>query len=102
MLEIRPNCECCDKDLVPESTEAMICSYECTFCNKCVEEVLENVCPNCAGGFMPRPVRPKVARRDGVSIEHQSVSTNRVNLKYSIEELNVFSMKYRQIEPEQR
>jgi hypothetical protein len=102
MLEIRPNCECCDKDLVPESTEAMICSYECTFCNKCVEEVLENVCPNCAGGFMPRPARPKVARRAGISIEHQPASKNRVNIKYSTEEITDFSMRYKQIESEQR
>ena len=58
MLQLRPNCECCDKDLPPESTEARICSYECTFCSDCVDAVLHNVCPNCGGGFVPRPVRP--------------------------------------------
>ncbi|HHS83035.1 MAG TPA: DUF1272 domain-containing protein [Devosia sp.] len=58
MLELRPNCECCDKDLPPEATDAMICSYECTFCAACVSERLEGVCPNCGGGFVPRPVRP--------------------------------------------
>ena len=58
MLELRPNCECCDKDLPPESTEAMICTFECTFCAGCVENVLSGVCPNCGGNFAPRPVRP--------------------------------------------
>lgn len=58
MLELRPNCECCDKDLPPDSTEAMICSFECTFCRGCVEGKLNNQCPNCGGGFVPRPIRP--------------------------------------------
>jgi len=58
MLEIRPNCECCDRDLPPDSTEAMICTFECTFCRECVENHLNGVCPNCGGGFTTRPVRP--------------------------------------------
>ena len=58
MLELRPTCEHCDKPLPPASTEARICSYECTFCAACVETVLHNVCPNCGGGFTARPVRP--------------------------------------------
>ena len=58
MLELRPNCECCDKDLPPDSAEAMICTYECTFCRDCVSEVLHGACPNCGGGFVARPVRP--------------------------------------------
>lgn len=58
MLEIRPNCECCDKDLAPDSREAMICTFECTFCRGCVEGKLNNTCPNCGGNFAPRPVRP--------------------------------------------
>lgn len=58
MLELRPTCEHCNKPLPPSSTEAMICSYECTFCKDCVESVLENVCPNCGGGFVQRPIRP--------------------------------------------
>ena len=59
MLEIRTNCENCDKSLPNESPEAMICTYECTFCRECVETVLQNVCPNCGGGFEKRPTRPK-------------------------------------------
>ncbi|WP_242110029.1 DUF1272 domain-containing protein [Luteimonas aquatica] len=58
MLELRPTCEHCNKALPPEATDARICSYECTFCADCVDRVLGNVCPNCGGGFVPRPVRP--------------------------------------------
>jgi len=57
MLQLRPTCENCNKPLPPASTEAHICSYECTFCTPCVT-LLGNVCPNCGGGFAPRPVRP--------------------------------------------
>lgn len=65
MLELRPSCEHCNKDLPPDSTEAMICSYECTFCQACVDEVLENVCPNCGGGFCARPIRPRKDLKNG-------------------------------------
>ncbi|MBI3712196.1 MAG: DUF1272 domain-containing protein [Burkholderiales bacterium] len=58
MLELRPTCEHCNCALSPESSEARICSYECTFCATCVDTVLSNVCPNCGGGFVPRPIRP--------------------------------------------
>lgn len=102
MLEIRPNCECCDKELPPDSVEAMICSYECTFCKKCVDEPLDNVCPNCGGGFSPRPIRPKVARRPGLSSTHQPPSIKRVNTEYSKEELKEFSATIRHIAPENR
>src|SRR5262249_26022029 len=58
MLELRPTCKHCNKPLPPNSPDARICSYECTFCAACVEAVLDNVCPNCGGGFTPRPIRP--------------------------------------------
>jgi hypothetical protein len=58
MLELRPTCENCNQVLAPDSLEARICSYECTFCASCADGVLVNVCPNCGGGFVPRPVRP--------------------------------------------
>jgi uncharacterized protein len=58
VLELRPSCECCDKVLPPESTEARICTYECTFCADCVERRFGGVCPNCGGNFVPRPIRP--------------------------------------------
>jgi len=58
MLELRPICENCNKALPPDAMDARICSYECTFCAACVDGILGNVCPNCGGGFEPRPVRP--------------------------------------------
>ena len=58
MLQLRPNCECCNRDLPPESLEAFICTYECTFCRGCVDGVLMNRCPNCGGEFTRRPRRP--------------------------------------------
>lgn len=58
MMELRPGCECCDRDLPPESDQAMICTYECTFCRDCVETKLGGKCPNCGGNFSPRPIRP--------------------------------------------
>ena len=58
MLELRPNCEHCNKPLPPESQDAMICTYECTYCKCCVETVLNEECPNCGGNFCQRPIRP--------------------------------------------
>ena len=58
MLELRPNCECCDRDLPVDSPDARICTFECTFCADCVETQLRGVCPNCGGNFTPRPIRP--------------------------------------------
>ena len=73
MLELRPNCECCDRDLPPESPEARICTFECTFCADCVEHRLHGVCPNCGGNFEPRPIRPPLA------LEQAPASTKRVH-----------------------
>ncbi|MDG3576261.1 DUF1272 domain-containing protein [Rhizobium sp. YJ-22] len=58
MLDLRPNCECCDRDLAPDSPDAMICTFECTFCADCVTNKLGGDCPNCGGEFVRRPVRP--------------------------------------------
>lgn len=58
MLELRPGCECCDRELPPDSGEARICSFECTFCASCAEEKLAGTCPNCGGELLPRPRRP--------------------------------------------
>jgi hypothetical protein len=65
MLELRPTCENCNAPLPPDSTEAMICTFECTFCRPCVENILGNVCPNCGGGFCSRPIRPKHDWKNG-------------------------------------
>ncbi len=63
-LQLRPTCENCNKPLPPDSLEAFICTFECTFCRDCVERVIFNVCPNCGGGFCPRPVRPRTNWKD--------------------------------------
>src|ERR1700758_364250 len=70
-LQLRPNCEYCDRDLPADCIEARICSYECTFCADCVEGILHNVCPNCGGGFAPRPIRPSTQWRPGLSLSKQ-------------------------------
>lgn len=61
MLELRPGCECCDRDLPPESADARICSFECTFCAACADGVLGGRCPNCGGELVRRPIRPAAA-----------------------------------------
>ena len=58
MLALRPNCECCDKDLPPEAEETRICTFECTFCADCADEKLAGICPNCGGDLVKRPIRP--------------------------------------------
>jgi len=102
MLELRPNCEMCDKDLPPDAAEARICTYECTFCADCVDHVLHDVCPNCAGGFVPRPIRPAMDRRKGVSRAHQPPTTERRHLKYSLDDIAALSVATRDIAPEDR
>jgi len=102
MLQLRPNCEACDKDLPPDAADARICSYECTFCTECVETVLHNVCPNCGGGFAPRPIRPKTAWRPGVGLDKQPASTQRVNLKYDRADVAAFAARVRDVPPSER
>ena len=75
MLELRPVCEHCAKALPPDSVIARICSFECTFCVNCVDDVLGNVCPNCGGGFSPRPVRPAHDWKGGNSLAKFPAST---------------------------
>ncbi|MEY4681793.1 MAG: hypothetical protein RLZZ276_3442 [Pseudomonadota bacterium] len=59
MLELRPDCECCGRDLPPGSHEAMICSFECTWCADCARTRLAGgLCPNCGGELVRRPIRP--------------------------------------------
>ena len=58
MLLLRPNCECCDRDLAPDSSLARICTFECTFCANCAEGRLAGLCPNCGGNLVARPIRP--------------------------------------------
>jgi hypothetical protein len=102
MLQLRPNCEYCDKDLPPQATEARICSYECTFCARCVETVLHDVCPNCGGGFAPRPIRPVTERRPGLSLAKRPASTERVRLSWDRAKLAEFVKAVRGVPPEDR
>jgi hypothetical protein len=102
MLELRPNCECCDKDLPPDATDARICSYECTFCAECVEKVLSNVCPNCGGGFVPRPIRPKTEWRPGIGLAKRPASAERRKLKYDRADIAEFSARVRGVPPQDR
>jgi uncharacterized protein len=101
-LELRPNCECCDKDLSPAAPEARICSFECTFCADCVDNVLFNVCPNCGGGFAPRPIWPSAEWRVGVCVSKRPPSTKRVHLSYSREEIAAHSRRIRDIPSAER
>ena len=74
-LELRPTCENCNQPLPPDSVAAMICSFECTFCRPCVATVLGNVCPNCGGGFCPRPVRPRNNWKDDTYLGTRPAAT---------------------------
>lgn len=74
MLELRPTCENCNKALPPHSTEAMICTFECTFCRDCAE-LLSHTCPNCAGGLVARPIRPATNWKDGNYLGEHPAST---------------------------
>jgi hypothetical protein len=101
VLELRPNCEYCDKDLPPEAADARICTFECTFCAECVAK-LRNVCPNCGGGFEKRPIRPSLEWRPGLSTAKRPPSTKRVGLSYPKDEIEVFAAKLRDIPPAKR
>jgi hypothetical protein len=101
-LELRPNCEYCDVDLPPQSTAARICSYEGTFCADCVETKLYNVCPNCGGGFAPRPIRPATEWRPGLSVAKRPPSTTRVHLSSSLDDIAKHSARIKDIPPERR
>ena len=79
MLEIRPTCEQCNKSLPFDSQEAMICTFECTYCKDCVETKLQQVCPNCGGGFSQRPIRPESV------LEKYPVSTKEIYKPVDIE-----------------
>ena len=102
MLELRPNCELCDKDLAPGAAEARICSYECTFCATCVDEILHDVCPNCGGGFQPRPIRPAGAWRDGTGLGNDPAGTRRRQPSYSREEIDALVAELRDVPPAER
>jgi uncharacterized protein len=101
-LELRPNCEYCYRDLAPASLKARICTYECTFCADCVERHLNNVCPSCGGGFVPRPIQPAREWRPGASLANRPASTKRVGLSYSREDIAEFVREVAATRPQDR
>jgi hypothetical protein len=102
MLELRPNCELCDRDLPPDSEDARICSYECTFCATCVDDVLHDVCPNCGGGFRARPIRPRNAWREGTGLVNDPPGSTRRKSRYSREEIEDLVETLRAVPPAER
>jgi uncharacterized protein len=102
MLQLRPTCEHCDKPLPPNATDAMICSYECTFCATCVETVLSNVCPNCGGGFHPRPIRPARDWRGGNTVASDPPSAKIVFKPVDPASHALFAAAIRVIPPQER
>ncbi|MBK7341979.1 MAG: DUF1272 domain-containing protein [Saprospiraceae bacterium] len=96
MLELRPCCEHCGTDLPPDSSDAMICSFECTFCAACVTDILHNVCPNCGGNFVHRPIRPRDA------LARHPASASRVFKSVDLEQFAAIREQFQHVPPEQR
>jgi hypothetical protein len=101
-LQLRPTCEHCNKPLPPASLEAMICSFECTFCRRCVEAVLENVCPNCGGGFCDRPIRPATNWKDDNYVGARPAATKVTHNPIDPTAHAVFAATIRTLPPEKR
>jgi uncharacterized protein len=102
MLELRPTCEDCNRALPPQSTEARICSHECTFCASCVDAVLGNVCPNCGGGFAPRPIRPATNWKDDNFLGKDQASTHVRHRPVDAAAHAQFSVDLRRVPPAER
>jgi hypothetical protein len=101
-LALRPTCEHCNRPLPPSATDARICSFECTFCVQCVDDVLGNVCPNCGGGFTPRPIRPLVNWKNNNDLGTIPARTVVKHKPVDPESHAVFSAQIRLIAPENR
>lgn len=102
MLELRPSCEHCNTRLLPSSTEARICSFECTFCANCVASVLGNVCPNCGGGFSPRPIRPSTNWKGENFLGKYPASAAVKHRPVVVDEHRAFAASMKDLPPEQR
>ena len=102
MLQLRPTCEHCNRALPPASTEARICSFECTFCAACVDGLLHNVCPNCGGGFVPRPVRPARDWKGGNCLDKYPATATVKHRPVDAASHAAFAAPIRGVPPEQR
>jgi len=100
-LELRPTCEHCNRGLPPASTDARICSFECTFCAACVE-LLANVCPNCGGGFVPRPIRPARNHRNGNFLGEYPAGAKVKHRPVDLSEHSCFAAKLKGVRPQER
>lgn len=96
MLDIRPNCEHCNKDLPNTSAAAMICSFECTYCKECALEIFENVCPSCSGNLVERPIRPQK------EVEKYPASSKHIFRPKDLEKAKINSNRFKNIPPEKR
>src|SRR5512138_2526805 len=101
MLELRPTCEHCNTPLPPASLDARICTYECTFCAACVDGVLENICPNCGGGFVPRPIRPATNWKNDNYLGKDPASTKVRHRPVDLGSHARFVARLRDVPPEQ-
>jgi hypothetical protein len=102
MLELRPTCENCNRPLPPDSIEARICSFECTFCATCVSGPLGNVCPNCGGGFERRPIRPARNWKNDDYLGAHPASTKVRHRPIDLDAHATFARTIRDISPERR
>ncbi|ADG11787.1 DUF1272 domain-containing protein [Caulobacter segnis] len=105
MLELRPNCELCDRDLPPNAIDARICSYECTYCAACADDVLKNVCPTCGGGLSPRPIRPEKAYRHpeiSLGLLFHPAGRTRKHSRWDREAIAAMTARLASVPPEER
>ena len=102
MLSLRPNCECCNRDLPPDSDHAMICTFECTFCAGCAETKLGGTCPNCGGELVRRPIRPMEEYRPTEGLRLNPAGTTRRHVKHSRESIAELTARLKDVPAHQR
>lgn len=105
MLDLRPNCELCDRDLPPGALDARICSYECTYCAPCADTVLQNVCPTCGGGLQPRPIRPRQAYHHphiSLGLGFNPASEVRKYSRWRRDQIAAMTARLKDVPPEER
>ena len=102
MLELRPTCEHCNRSLPPDALQARICSFECTFCADCVDGLLDGVCPNCGGGFAPRPIRLASASKGHNHLRQRPASQQVRHRPVDLQAHRAFAAAIRDLPPERR
>lgn len=102
MLQLRPICEHCAAALPPDSPHARICSFECTFCSACAHDLLQDVCPNCGGNLVPRPIRPRVDRKGGNHLGNHPAVTQHKHRPVDLAAHAAFAAALKKIDPTQR